>query len=295
MNIRKSLVAIFFSGVLLVSSSCVSLATDIPKDKNNQVVMIGSTSETESDTKKIPVLMYHHLVDEDPSNASTVSVMKFKRDMEYLVRQGYSFITAEELAEGKIPSGKVVMITFDDGYRSNYFKAFPILKEYNIKATISLIGYDIGKVLVDGVEQIPKLSKKQIKEMHTSGLVDFQSHSWNSHYIDGHTFSGVKIGKGILKMAGESTPEYIERTRKDILLNHYYIASLTDGDYPEFFCYPYGLYNQEFDDLLKDLGYVGTLTTSRGVNKIKSGDSLMHLKRYNVSEKDSLASILKGK
>ena len=67
-----------------------------------------------------------------------------------------------------------ILITFDDGYKNNYTLAFPILKKYNIKATIFLNTAYIGN-------DRDYLNWDEIKEMYESGLVDFQLHT-HSHY-----------------------------------------------------------------------------------------------------------------
>ena len=68
-----------------------------------------------------------------------------------------------------------ILITFDDGYKNNYTLAFPILKKYNMKATIFLNTKFIGK------DQF-YLNWDEIKEMYESGLVDFQLHT-HSHQL----------------------------------------------------------------------------------------------------------------
>ena len=68
-----------------------------------------------------------------------------------------------------------ILITFDDGYKNNYTLAFPILKKYNMKATIFLNTKFIG-------EDEAYLNWDEIKEMYQSGLIDFQLHT-HSHQL----------------------------------------------------------------------------------------------------------------
>jgi peptidoglycan/xylan/chitin deacetylase (PgdA/CDA1 family) len=65
----------------------------------------------------------------------------FERQIQWL-KSTHSIISLEELAdsirERKQPGGNIAVITFDDGYKDNYLHAFPILKKYQVPATIFL-------------------------------------------------------------------------------------------------------------------------------------------------------------
>ena len=68
------------------------------------------------------------------------------------------------------------MLTFDDGYDDNYRELFPLLKQYNLKATVFIIVDDLGKS--------HKLTKEQVKEMSDSGLVSIQSHTMSHNFLN---------------------------------------------------------------------------------------------------------------
>src|SRR5690606_1373661 len=116
-----------------------------------------------------------------------------------------------------------IMITMDDGYESNYIYAYPVLKEYNMKATIflitSLIKNEEEKHLLKG---IPKLSWEQIQEMSESGLIEFHSHTHDAHakYDNGIKKTAYMTGP-ILKEDGqlETEEEYEQRIYEDLLLS----------------------------------------------------------------------------
>ena len=78
----------------------------------------------------IPILMYHHFTTGNDTNAITVSKNSFNEQMNYLAQNGYKTLTFQELEaylDGKLANnGKMVVITMDDGYRSNYDIAFPL-------------------------------------------------------------------------------------------------------------------------------------------------------------------------
>ena len=75
---------------------------------------------------------------------------------------------------------KPILITFDDGYYSNYKDIYPILKKYDIKASIFIVTDNIGKK-IDGKKY---LSWEQYKAMQDSGLVEIFSHSKRHVFYD---------------------------------------------------------------------------------------------------------------
>ena len=84
-----------------------------------------------------------------------------------------------------------ILITFDDGYKNNYTLAFPILKKYNMKATIFLNTKFIG-------EDEAYLNWDEIKEMYQSGLIDFQLHT-HSHQLTVKDIEVLMMKKKIWK------------------------------------------------------------------------------------------------
>jgi len=111
--------------------------------------------------------------------------------MKYLHDNGYRTASLREVEDfiynHKKLSEKTVLITFDDGYESNYVYAFPALKTYDFRAAIFLIGSKIvQKEEPFDPDKLSMLSFRQIRKMLASGLVEFGSHTFDAHeYIDG--------------------------------------------------------------------------------------------------------------
>lgn len=102
-----------------------------------------------------------------------------------------------------IPPKRAVMLTFDDGWGSLWSSGFPLIKKYNAKIvvfippgriehsaeylpTIADAEYgrcSMNRVLSRDLSDQPLLSWEEIYEMHQSGLVDFQSHSYSHRLI----------------------------------------------------------------------------------------------------------------
>lgn len=93
---------------------------------------------------KLIVLAYHRIMEFDenfPFDIELISArpQQFEKQIKHISKY-YSPITIEELCEchrtkSKIPD-RSVLITFDDGFYDNYEYAFPVLKKYNVPATI---------------------------------------------------------------------------------------------------------------------------------------------------------------
>ena len=138
----------------------------------------------------LPVLMYHELKYTDLGK-DVILPEEMESDLRYLAREGYTTVLMKDVLayvyNGEPLPEKPVLLTFDDGYGSNYRNLFPLLREYGAKAVISVIGKS-----ADEFSRLPKeggpyvhASWEQLLEMRDSGLVELQNHSNNLHRDDG--------------------------------------------------------------------------------------------------------------
>ncbi len=122
--------------------------------------------------RRVPVLMYHKIGPVENENSPyaylSVKTEQFEAQIKHLSEQGYTFLFPDERHYAD-QCAKPVIITIDDGYMDNYTNAYPILKKYNAKATIYMIGSYVYKESY--------LTKNQLKEMAASGLVNIGSHT----------------------------------------------------------------------------------------------------------------------
>jgi peptidoglycan/xylan/chitin deacetylase (PgdA/CDA1 family) len=93
------------------------------------------------------ILIYHRITEvKDNYSIDTLSVEDFKSQMRY-IKSNYDVLPLDvligDLREGKIHNNALA-VTFDDGYQDLYHFAFPILKSYQISATIFLVTDLIG-------------------------------------------------------------------------------------------------------------------------------------------------------
>jgi len=103
--------------------------------------------------KRIIILMYHGFFDESrPEGIEQYGhrwcgIQKFKEQMDHLKRH-YNIIPLKTLAEhyttGEEIPNRTAVVTIDDGYRSNYSLAYPVLKQKQIPATIFICTGFVG-------------------------------------------------------------------------------------------------------------------------------------------------------
>lgn len=116
------------------------------------------------------VLCFHHVEEKESENIYSVTKNKFEEVIKYFKDNDYDFLFENEYHK---VNKKSVIITLDDGYTNNYLYAYEIIKKYNIKATINLIGQFIDNPDDD------HLSLDMINDMKSSNLVSFEAHSYS--------------------------------------------------------------------------------------------------------------------
>ncbi|MGM8215857.1 S-layer homology domain-containing protein [Bacillaceae bacterium W0354] len=219
----------------------------------------------------IPVLLYHHLLkDEENTNKSNKMIItseQFEEQMEVLHEHGYETITLQELYQyinNEIPlPAKSVVITFDDGLKSNFEYAYPILKKYGFKANIFLITRWIRN---EASEWNPLskhhqyLSWEEVE--HGSDVFHYGSHTHMLHSLNGDRKSYLV-----------AYPK--ERVVEDLKQS----ASLIDSEFLTF-AYPFGQYTADTKDILKELNVKMAFSTKHG--RVLPNDDPYELKRLYV-------------
>lgn len=251
------------------------------------------------------VLCYHDIkddVDGDLESETTLlSTKNLARHFAWLQAHGYHPISIHDLLDAKagkklLPS-KPVLLTFDDGYQSFYTRVYPLLKLYQFPAVSALVGnwlaVEQGGLVQYGDQQVPRehfLTAQQIKEMADSGLVDFESHTYDLH-------RGVLANPQGNKMPAattleynsatntyETTAHYYERLKQDFIKNNALIQKLS-GHAPVAMIWPYGAYNEIAAEVASEVGMPITLTLDES-DQVDT-NNLTHLGRYLIDANPS--------
>ena len=238
---------------------------------------------------QVPILMYHHL-SEDVTNSEMVSPAQFEAQIRALSEAGYTGVSFDELQayvlRGEPLPEKPAVITFDDGYRSNYTLAYPILQKYNMKAAIFVIGVSFGKDHYKDTDYTitPHFGAAEAAEMAASGLVSIQSHTYDMHqWLPYETGSAVR--ENILPLPGESEEAYVQTLTEDFTRSRAQLESAT-GQPVDVLAYPAGQYSTLAQVTLQSLGVHVTLSTNPGVNTVVKGlpQTLYAMLRFGITE-----------
>lgn len=192
----------------------------------------------------VPVLVYHQF-GEKSTNRMTVARETFEAQMRFLKEKGYTVIPLTQLVafaefRAQIPE-RSVAITIDDGWRTTYDIAFPILRKYGYPATLF-----VYTQLITGSAKT--LSWEQVREMAAQG-VDVQCHTVSHRNL-------------ALPEEGEDAEAYFAATQREIAEATRVIEQKT-GRRPTILAYPYGDTNGLAIELLRKQGYRAAFTVVR--------------------------------
>ncbi len=200
------------------------------------LLLSGHYLNTVSITKMV-ILAYHRVNSWIKNDPLVVPADEFERQISFLKSEGYENIPLRELIErGKkreLPS-RGVSVTFDDGYYDSFRFACPILKKYGFTATFFVVANFVGKI--HGKDGFPGWNR--IKRMVGD---DFD--------IGGHTFSHPHLPH----LSDEELKREVANSKK-------YIKDKS-GKRINFFCYPYGEFDERVKDAVKDAGYKAAFFT----------------------------------
>tara|TARA_B100000745_G_scaffold292684_2_gene233833 strand:+ start:2585 stop:3361 length:777 start_codon:yes stop_codon:yes gene_type:complete len=202
------------------------------------------------------VLMYHSVSGGDTKY--DVPKTLFEKELKFLAQKhsvvSLSNVVAYAKGERKIERSEIA-ITIDDGYLDTYTNVFPLLKKYNVHATVFLTSNLERKEKLGDIE---RLTKEQIKEMSDSGLVSFEIHGRNH--------------LNLKEISNEEFEAEVAGCRDDII-------SYT-GHAPKYIAYASGHRNKEIEDRVEGLGLVAGFGITEGI--INPGDNLYRLRRVQI-------------
>lgn len=232
-----------------------------------------SSHHLTANTSPIPVLVYHQIDQAPPKGAPYrslyVSPQAFARQMRLLKWLGYTGLSMTALMpylRGE-KTGKVVGITFDDGYLNNLVHALPVLQRHGFSSTCYAVSGLTGKTNLwdkpKGIAQTALMDAGQMRSWLAGG-----------QEIGSHTCNHVDLN-AIDDELGQQ-----EINRDKTALQTLLAAPV------EHFCYPYGHYQARHVEMVRAQGFASATTTQR--SRCHSGTSLLQIPRVPVLRSTSL-------
>lgn len=264
--------------ISVISSSRKNTSQNV--GSNSDSTKSASVKLTDKDELELPIIMYHSLLKNPQKQTQyVISPELFEKDLQYLKKHGYTPVFMTEVIDfveetGTLPE-KPMVITFDDGYYNNYYYAHPLLEKYDMKAVISIVGRmtDEFSNTPDENPSYAHVTWDDILEMHLSGHWEIQNHSYDCHSYESRN--------GVCQVSTETDEHYKSFLISDLSHLQNQIAYVT-GVTPNTFTYPFGAFDENTDEILKEIGFKATLSCTEGVSTIIKGepDCLYKLKRH---------------
>lgn len=226
----------------------------------------------------LPVLMYHSISNDPeagvhPYYRVATSPERFAQQMKWLSELGCRGVSLEEAlsppAAGAGPSGRPVVLTFDDGFRDFYTTAWPVLERHNFTATMYLPTGFIGEA-AKSFRGKECLTWSEVRELRTHGI-RFGSHTVNHPKLYQLPWPAIEDELSLSKQCLEQQM----------------------GEQVDSFAYPFAFpqedlsFTQPFAEMLQEQGYRSCVTTI--VGRMGAGDDPMAIKRLPVNACDDRA------
>lgn len=221
----------------------------------------------------VSILVYHQIDDAPPKGAAFrslyVSPDAFARQMQLLAVLGYQGLSMADLLPylwGE-KRGKVVGITFDDGYLNNLTHALPVLQRHGFSSTCYAVSQRLGQTnvwdLAQGIAQTPLMDAAQLRQWVAGG-----------QEVGAHTRHHVSLPQ----CEPSTCLEEMTVCRSEL--------EAASGSVVANFCYPYGHYTAEHVAMARQAGFDSVTTTQRG--RVASGANVWQLPRVPVLRSTSL-------
>jgi peptidoglycan/xylan/chitin deacetylase (PgdA/CDA1 family) len=216
----------------------------------------------------IPILMYHQIDVPPPSGTPlrglVVSPGSFARQMFLLNHLGYKGLSMRDLEpylNGE-KQGKVVGISFDDGYKNNLQNALPVLLKNNFTATCYAVSSMMGGT--------NSWDSGLVAEKSLMTVADWRTWLTSGMDVGSHT----RTHADLTKLTTDESVDQIVNSKNEL--------QDTLGCEVRHFCYPYGRFDATHIEQVRQAGYVTATTTRRG--RVHVSDDLMILRRVLVAQ-----------
>ena len=199
-------------------------------------------------------LMYHRF-EENKYPSTNIRITDFIKQIDLIKKNNFTFIRAEDFENSlvNLQSKKKVLLTIDDAFKSFYDQAWPILKKDKIPFILFVNTREIGS---SGY-----MTWDQIKEISEEKFVHIGNHSYSHDYLVDKTSDEISYDIDLA----------IAEFKKNLGYNS------------PFFSYPFGEYNINFKNIIKNFGFKYAFGQHSGV--VDETKNFYELPRFSINEK----------
>lgn len=220
-----------------------------------------STAPIPANVDKHVVCFVYHRFGDTRYPATNISVKDFEAHLAHLVENNFqvlSFSGAIAYLRSAEPARKTAVITIDDGYKSFFNNSLPLLKKYALPATLFINTKTVGGGDYMNWEELAEVAKSNI---------EIGNHTHSHHYF--------------LK---ESVSSRYNTFRQEVELSQTTISERLHI-VPQVFSYPYGEFDTQMKNIVRNAGFVAAVGQNSGV--IYPGTDLFMCPRFPMSEAHS--------
>jgi len=210
-------------------------------------------------TAQTIIFCYHLLVDKVRYPGTEITPAAFEAQMKELKDRGITVISMQDLlawkrGEKNIPP-RCAVVTFDDGYKSQYEVAWPIMKKYGYPFTMFIYTEGVRGGSLGGGGAI---TWEQLADMRDNG-VDIEAHSATHQDLrEGHTITLASPGgkKTRTKLTGAQYEQWVQNE----VVGCKQLLEQRLGIKINCFAVPFGNYNEHVKELARNAGYEAMFT-----------------------------------
>jgi peptidoglycan/xylan/chitin deacetylase (PgdA/CDA1 family) len=210
-------------------------------------------------TAQVLIFCYHRLVDKIRYPGTEITPAAFEAQMKELKDKGITVISMQDLlawkrGEKNIPP-RCAVITFDDGWKSQYEVAWPMMKKFGYPLTLFIYTEGVAGGHLGGGQAI---TWEQLADMRDNG-VDIQAHSATHQDLrEGHQVMVIDANgkRSKKKLTGADYEKWVQNEVvgcKELLEQRL-------GIKVNCYAVPFGNYNEHVKELARNAGYEAMFT-----------------------------------
>src|SRR5207253_371890 len=234
-------------------------ATPAPKTSAAAAPAPSVSKPVVDQTAQTIIFCYHRLVDKVRYPGTEITPQVFEQQMKMLKDRGITVISLQDLlawkrGEKNIPP-RCAVVSFDDGWKSQYEVAWPIMKKFGYPFTMFIYTEGVAGGSLGGGQAI---TWEQLTDMRDNG-VDIEAHTATHQDLrEGHAIT--LVGAGVKRTRTRLTgPQYEQWVRNEVVGSKELLEQRL-GIKVNCFAVPFGSYNEHVKELARNAGYEAMFT-----------------------------------